>query len=292
MEKVILQCKSDDGELLQATYLPEKGMNLISYKKGSTEVIDQATKNLFDERFAGLGALIGPHFHHRNKKTLPPIPNEEAFSHIARLKAKGYDGDPFSHGIGRYAPWQYDAGETSIQATLRGSDTWNGVALKDLEGEDFTLTYSATLTSNGLSIDYSVTSTGDSLVGLHYYYALPEGSGMIISKVQSHAIVEGQKVAIPEEWGYDNETHTLNYPIDRDTDFTFHPYPDPLSGDIILDTGAYRLRKRYSCCSQENAWQCYHPKGATFVCIEPVSAQDPRHVNLTASSLSIELEIV
>lgn len=50
---------------LTATFLPELGMNLASYKKGDYEAIDQNTQGEFEERFAGLGPLIGPHFHHQ-----------------------------------------------------------------------------------------------------------------------------------------------------------------------------------------------------------------------------------
>ena len=71
MNPVILSNKTSKGEVLQATFLPEKGMNMISYKKGTLEVIDQSTKNLFDERFAGLGALIGPHFHPSRRNARP-----------------------------------------------------------------------------------------------------------------------------------------------------------------------------------------------------------------------------
>src|SRR5947209_3792431 len=103
---VVLKSQTEKGESMQATFLPEKGMNLVSFKKGNLEVIDQSTLPLFEERFAGLGALIGPHFHRRLPETLPHIADESLFPHIARVKAKGA-ADPFSHGIGRYAPWTY-----------------------------------------------------------------------------------------------------------------------------------------------------------------------------------------
>lgn len=43
--------------------------------------------------------------------------------------------------------------------------------------------------------------------------------------------------------------------------------------------------------SEENCWQLYHPEGASFVCIEPISSQDPRHPNLSVSAISIRLAI-
>ena len=63
-------------------------------------------------------------------------------------------------------------------------------------------------------------------------------------------------------------------------------------GKILLETTEYQLATSYLCNCQENCWQLYHPKGASFVCIEPISAQDPRHANLTVSSLHIQLEIL
>ena len=76
-------------------------------------------------------------------------------------------------------------------------------------------------------------------------------------------------------------------------DNTFHPFPHPLNGTIILELDAidYRLTTKYSSPSQENSWQLYHPKGASFVCIEPLSAQDIRHPNLTTSNILITLQI-
>ena len=84
----------------EATFLPELGMNLASFKWEGIEIIDQSTKPVFEDRFGGLGPLIGPHFYQRNKATLPPIKDESLFPHIARIKAEGRV-DPFSHGIGR-----------------------------------------------------------------------------------------------------------------------------------------------------------------------------------------------
>jgi galactose mutarotase-like enzyme len=265
------------------------GMNMISFKNGPIEVIDQSTKTLFDERYAGLGALIGPHFHRRKKEILPAIGDESLFPHIARVKAKG-TADPFSHGIGRYAPWKYEATPTSIKGILTGKDTWNGVPLANLEGQQFTMRYEAVLSPSGLNIALSVVSDTDSLVGIHYYYHLPEGKGKVISAVQPHYIDQNESKPIPSAWSIDNQ-NILTFDLDQEADFTFHPYPHPRQGKIALETTSYRLDTTYTCASQENAWQLYHPKGASYVCIEPVSAQDPRHPNLTVSSLNIHLTI-
>src|SRR5262249_36353923 len=185
MEPIVLKNKSSKGEPLEATFLLDKGMNMVSYKKGNTEVIDQSTRTLFEERYAGLGALIGPHFHHRNPAVIPPIKDESLFPHIARIKAKGVN-EPFSHGIGRYAPWNAKATQTKLNAILTGKDQWNGVPLSALEGQNFTMRFQAELLPDGLHLDLSVVSDSDSLIGIHYYYSLPKGKGKIISQVQKY----------------------------------------------------------------------------------------------------------
>ena len=290
-DTLILSTQSHDGKPLAATFLPAMGMNLISYKKGDREVIDQATRPLFEERFAGLGALIGPHFHRRNPNILPKIADESLFPHIQRVKAKGGNIDPFSHGIARYAPWKLlSTTPTSFSAMISGKDTWNGVPLAQLEGQQFIMRMNVQLSPQGLGIDLSVVSDTDSVVGIHYYYALPKKEGKIISVVQPNYIDKGASVPIPPQWQYDGQ-HKLVFDLQNEADFTFHPFPGGSKGSILLDAVDYKLRTSYTCQSQENCWQLYHPKGETFVCIEPLSAYDPRHPNLSVSSVHIDLSI-
>jgi hypothetical protein len=290
MSPIRLEHRTQQNELLQATFLPDKGMNLISLKKGDLEVIDQSTRNLFEERYAGLGALIGPHFHHRRPEIIPSIKNEELFPHIGRVKAKGI-AEPFSHGIARYAPWKAEATLNCIKAQLTGKDTWNGVALSELEGQNFNMRLEARLCETGLCLHFSVVSDTASLVGIHYYYALSQGKGKVIGSVQNQVIIQGESKPIPSTWNF-NSQQQLIFDLQQEADFTFHPYPNVLQGNILLETGDYQLHTRYDCICEENCWQLYHPKDATFVCIEPISARDPRHPNLTASSLNIQIEIL
>lgn len=287
---IVLKNISPTNEVLQATFLPDQGMNMISFKKGSLEVIDQSTYSLFKERFAGLGALIGPHFHRRHTAALPRIQDESLFPHIARVKAHGV-ADPFSHGIARYAPWKAMFTETSVQASLSGKDLWNGVSLADLEGQNFKMNFKATLTPDALEIDYDVVSDTDSLVGIHYYYHLPQGTGTVTSAIQSNYIGPNGKQNLPD-FIHLNDQGMMTFDLHQDADFTFYPFPNPREAKITLDTGAYQLVTSYSCASQENCWQLYHPKDASFVCIEPISSQDPHHPNLTASSIHISLSIM
>ncbi len=287
MSAITLSTHTEDGTPLEATFLPEIGMNLISYKLGDIEVIDQSTKKDFEETRGGLGPLIGPHFHVRPAHLIQKIDYE--FSHIKHMNARKKK-DPFSHGVARYAPWRAETKEDSIHAELCGEDTLDGIPLSEIEGQNFKMRFDAHLTANGLKLDLSVISDTDSITGIHYYYALPNGKGEIHSQVQNAYIVNNEKKPLPKEWNI-NPQHMLTYPLSEETDFTFFPYPDPLNGEIILETETHQLITRSRCQSAENSWQLWHPKGASFVCIEPVSSQDPRHPNLTVSTIGIDLEI-
>jgi len=289
MLPIVLKNQSSDGGLLEATFLPERGMNLISFKKGPTEVIDQSTRPQFEARYAGLGALIGPHFHRKRQRTPLPELDRSRFPHIANLKGD-QTADYFSHGIGRYAPWKAEFTDTKVNAVLTGKDVWNDVPLSTLEGQNFKMTYDAELTAEELRIRMTVMSDTDSLVGIHYYYSLPNGQGTITSPVQKNYRDASHTLqSIPQEWLDDK--HNLVFNLKNDVDFTFYPFPNPLEGNILLTTNHYKLETRYSSISQENSWQLYHPAGASFVCIEPISAQDPRHTNLSVSSMNINLKI-
>ena len=287
-QTVTLKNQAPDGSSLEAIFLPEKGMNLISFKKGSIEMIDPLTRPLFKERFSGLGPLIGPHFHRRKPEILPRIENEALFPHIERIRAQGIL-DPFSHGIARYCPWKAKATDHEISATISGKDTWEGVPLESLEGQNFQMYFKAKLTPLGLEIDLSVVSDADSVVGIHYYYRLPKNKGEISCKVAPHCLEMGEKKPLPKI-GEVNDQHTLSLSLEEVAlDHTLYPFPPSTRGEIILKTEEYTLKTLYKAFSEENSFQLYHPKGASFVCIEPLSASDPRHPNLSVSALQISL---
>jgi hypothetical protein len=291
MDAIVLKNVTDKGEPLEVSFLPHKGMNMISFRKGNIEVIDQSTRESFEYRFAGLGALIGPHFHRRLPEVVPKGYDESLFPHIARVKSQGIL-DPFSHGISRYAPWKTTRVEQAmVSAVLSGKDTWNGIPLEILEGQNFRMSFSARLEQDGLYLHISVVSDYDSLIGLHYYYHLPEGRGTVVSTVQNTFIENKQRKPLRERFpGHSQQS--LHCDLKEAYDCTFFPFPDPLEGKILLDAGAYRLETTYSSSSQENSWQLYHPAGASYVCIEPLSAQDPHHPNLSVSSLMVHLRIL
>jgi hypothetical protein len=290
MSTITLENQTPSGEHLKATFLPEKGMNLISFKKGEIEVIEQTTSSLFEERYAGLGALIGPHFHRRKLELIPKVKEESLFPHIARVKAKGIH-DPFSHGIARYAPWKVEWTQTKLKGTLSGKDTWHEIPLATLEGQQFKMHFSAELKQDGLWIDFSIVSDTDSLVGIHYYYALPNQRGRLTSTVQKQMRDHKGITEVPAIW-FPESNQKLVFDLNQEADFTFRPYPNPLQGEILLETDTYNLQTSYQCINEENCWQLYRPAHASFVCIEPMSSQDPRHPNLSVSSIQIHLKIL
>ncbi len=289
MELVLLSNISSDGEPLTVTYLLKQGLNMASYKKGDIEAIDQSTRPLFDECFAGLGPMIGPHFYHRPKEMITKVPDESLFPFIARERATGSD-EPFTHGIGRYIPWKVHFTDNSITGTIKGSDEYKGVLLKDLEGQDFTMTYEANLLPDGLHIAMSVASDKASIVGLHYYYAL-KGGGTVTSQVQDQYNDMSVWKTIPDVW-WVKEKHHLKYDLNNAADFGFLPYPDSLQASILLKTSEHSIRVSYTAPTEENSWQLWHPKDASFVCIEPVSAKNSRRAVANSSSIHVKIEIL
>ncbi len=291
METVSLRSKSADGKELLASFAPDCGMNLLSFQKGGVEVIAQSTKGLFEERCAGLGALIGPHFHRREEKTLTKV-DKELFPHIKKAEENGCM-DPFSHGIARYVPWTYSFDEKAIKASLSGKTEYKGHSLAELEGQDFSMNFEASLSEKGLRIIMTVLSDSDSVLGLHYYYGLSNGSGKVYARVDDQYCEQGKFCPFPKELGLD-EDGKLCFDLANEADFGFLPRAkvNPFESEILLETSDYSLRTRQRSDNAENSWQLYHPKGSNFVCIEPLSAANPRKPILTVSKLDVELEII
>lgn len=290
MEDVLIEELSGQGKR-QALFSPSQGMNLKSLVFDGVEVIDQSTKDLFEERFAGLGAMIGPHFHRRKPAVLPSNIDLSLFPHIKK-SAVAEGVDPFSHGIGRYASWTAASNAQSINATLKGSDTLNGVKLSDIEGQDFLMRYKAAWVKGGLELEMSSVSQADSVMGIHFYYHVPGNQGEVTSRVNKNYIVGGEVKPIPSSIGYDENSGQLTFSLDQEADYTFRPFPNLLRGEISLKLNGYTLLTTYESSSSENSWQLWRPKNSSFVCIEPVSALDPRHPNLTVSSIRIRLELI
>lgn len=290
MNKITLKNISTNGDPLEATFLPEGGMNLISYRLGDIEVIDQKTLSLYEERMAGLGALIGPHFHHRQK--ISRGYDETLFPHIARIKAQGV-AEPFSHGIARYVPWTYVKSSTQIKAHIQGSDLYKGVPLSQFEGQDFKMSFEARLLESGLHIEYKVESEYPSLVGLHYYYAL-EGKGSIHGSVTPSYRDQKEWKPLPAAWTQ-KQGASLYFLLPQEADFGFIPSkktPNDHAYQMIFDTQAYTLHIEYNTSSDDEiSCQVFHPKDSSYVCIEPLSARFPPQPKLSYSNLEVKLEI-
>ena len=269
-------------------FAPDKGMNLISYRLGDIEVIDQTTTPLFHERSAGLGALIGPHFHHREN----PLVNFDTslLPHIAAQKAKGVL-EPFSHGIARYVPWKFAKSTTQVKAHLHGSDLYQNIPLKAFEGQDFEISFEARLLTDGLFIEYKVTSEFPSVLGLHYYYRL-SGKGNIHGLVQDSYRDQNTWSPLKEEWIKDDHFH---FTLPQKADFGFLPKrkaENETDFHLNLNAPDYSLHLDYNAASdKEISCQIFHPENASYVCIEPLSAKDPTKPTLSRSTLEAKLQI-
>jgi len=290
MKEIIIQRILKDKSLLQAVFLPDHGMNLASLKKDNLEIIDQSTKVLFEEKMGGLGPLIGPHFYHRKEVDIPQVPDETIFPHIARVKKEG-GTEPFSHGIGRYVPWNYFTSDTKIEAHISGMDTYRGITLAALEGFDFQMSFQAQISDVGLEIEMIVNSEKKpSIAGLHYYYALDNKSGIVKMHCKDRYNDMGMFKPIPEKW-QENDPNHLCFNLEEESDFGFHPISENFSGEAMLKTKSHNLHIHYKTDSDENAFQLYHPKDASFVCIEPVTAKNPRDAKQKKNHLKVQLRI-
>lgn len=291
MNFIELSNQSESGEKLTALFCPEKGMNLVSFKKEDLEILDQKTQHLFEERCAGLGALIGPHFHHRPESEITTGFDESIFPHINKLKAKGQK-EYFSHGIARYVPWKYQASATQIEATLSGKDEYKGIKIKEFEGFDFEMRMHVSLIHDGLLIDLSIQSEKPSVIGFHYYYDLKPES--FIEAFVSETYRDNQDwKPLPKTW-YDKTKNKLHFPLNQDCDYGFqsflhdnHPFHK-----INLKSPCQILHVEYTSSNEkETSWQLYHPKNESFVCIEPLSAKNPRSPKLTSNNLQLKINI-
>ena len=289
MKKVHLQHLSKDKKLIEAVFAPEYGMNLLSFTKDGKEYIARETEGEFSRRFGGLGALIGPHFYHRKYDTIPSV-DASIFPHIANLDLSKQT-DPLSHGIGRYCAWNYSETSTTITGHLSGKDTQQGWTLASLEGFDFDLHFSCHVNAHGLDITYEVQSEHPATtIGLHYYLALPGGEGFVNIDCKEEYNDLGTWKAIPREWK--NDKGQLYFNLQQPSDFGFLPSGNKQEGKATLFAPDRTLEVSYKASSKEHAFQLYHPKDTTFVCIEPVSAINPRDPKGSSHKLHIRLHIL
>lgn len=273
MDRVVLKSETSSGQALEAVFLPEQGMKLVSLKRGDRELM-------------GVGGdirVIGPHFADRHRGTLPVLKDPSAWTHIA----EGHH-DPFHHGVARYAPWKVEASKDALRAQISGKDTWNETLLKDLEGQAFTMQLNAKLSPEGLSLYVAVVGDADSLVGLDYRFAVKNGNGRVHGDVGDEYIDKSGSKPLPPEWL--NGQGRLNWPLDKPIDAIFHSFREPLHRSIHLETADYKLQLDYSCKNAENSWQL--KREGAFVHLTPLAAKSPYRPVLTVNSLTANLSIV
>lgn len=200
------------------------------------------------------------------------------------------DQDPFHHGIGRYVPWQAEIKDNRILANLEGKEVWKEQSLASHEGQAFKMTFAAKLDTQGLSLDLSIVSETDSLIGIDYYLAIPPSLNSTLTASTARLCMDGKEKKEVDSLWTRNSMGEIVIPLHESSiDCTFYPSSNPLEGSAVLNTSLYNLGIRYSCSCQENCWRIVHDKKDDFIRFQVLSSQDPCHPNLTVSSLSIFL---
>lgn len=282
---------SENNQKLEAQFSCNYGMNLVSFKKDNIEIIDQNTKPLFTERCAGLGALIGPHFHHRPSNKIQQNFDIHLFPHIKRNLDQGVK-EPFSHGIARYVPWKHKESLTQIDAMLSGSDSYKNTFIKELQGFNFEMHLNVKLVHDGLILDYRCESEIPSVIGFHYYFNCDKSS-----KIKAHVksiYRDGLNYrSIPDTWLGQTQDH-ISLLAQEPLDFGFQSQrdKDKSMNLIILENQSYDLHIEYiSSNENESSFQVYHPKEGSFVCIEPLSSFSPNTPIHKTNHLQMKLSI-
>jgi galactose mutarotase-like enzyme len=262
-------------------------MNLLSLKSQGVELIDQKTFLLFEQRMAGLGSLIGPHFHSRAELDIPSFDNEALFPHIKIMKEQGRK-DFFSHGIGRYVPWTIlSASHCSIQAVLRGNDRIGQVCLREIEGYDFEMHFRATLSDEGFEIFLKYRADKPSTMGLHYYFSLPKGMAYVEGEVQNVYNKEGSFYPLPAKWKREGRLH---FPLDHPCDYGF--LAEKINcGKVLYHNSQFSMALSYD-SPQECCWQLFRPKESSYICIEPICAHNPRSLTQKEGEIKIKIKLL
>ena len=162
------------------------------------------------------------------------------------------------------------------------------MTLAALEGFDFLMTFKAHISSHGLEIEMHTESLGaPSIAGLHYYFALHGNTGHVKMKCKGQYGDKGNWRDIPPRWL--DSSGELNFDLNEESDYTFTPISADFSGEAELITPSNTLKIHYKTNSDENAFQLYHPPGASFACIEPVTAKDPRALKQRKNTLFVKI---
>lgn len=271
------------GGWLRAEVLPDAGMTLRSLRLGDIEAICQSRAAQFASCRKGYGPLIGPHFNQRAQ--LPAA----ALAHMARwpqtdaLARMGF-GDPWQHGVARYAPWEYTASPDSIRAKLSGDQEMHGLPLSAVQGGDFELRLELQLDGQTLRVHYTAEADFPPVIGLHYYYALPGDHGRVRAPVTGMMRAGRQSAPIPPEW-LDASGRRLNLPLDRNLDNVFPLRPGP----IELETPAHTVKIMPE--SGVESFIVFHPGLDGWVCVEPLSSANLPQPSGNRAEMSLTIMI-
>lgn len=282
---ITLQSISLSGKPLKAIFHPSNGMDLVSYQLGEIEVIEQNVPPFQHS------TLIGPHFLNRKKELLEGLKKDSQLNDFMKKREEEGFSDPFQHGVSRYVAWKVESfNENKIKAALTGKELWHETPLAAIEGQQFKLFFQAELTPEGLHIKLSSIGESDTVIGIDYHYALPDSQGTVFSDIASKYYENGVLKEVPKNWFQENR-NDFHFELKQAADYAFFPSKNPLKGSILLKTANYQLQTDYQSVNQENCWQLYKPRDASYVCIRPLSAQNPWRPNLTVSSIDILLSI-
>lgn len=273
----MIEC-SDKKESIEVVVSPEMGMSLLSFSIKHVSLLAKSRTQDFIDGRKGLGPLILPHFSQRDFP--PSIPEEilSSFGHVGYLRKHSVK-DPFQHGAGRYASWEYETKVTDTYARVAGHITGktelNGLPLSAIVGFDFSALVTYTLCHRSLAVKFDVSGTEPVVAGIHFYYRLPENRESVVAlSVENKGINEDDSVFGFSEHAKDKKYYNL--PLSGGLDVRFSPVS--AEGDYAiykLITPEYRLDTKVLVQgSKEETFDSvvvFHPEKSDFVCIEPLS---------------------
>ena len=279
---VYMMMLSDRGNTIEAVVSPEMGMSMLDFSAGGVPLLQKSRKHDFIEGRKGLGPLILPHF---NQRASFPAVNEmvaEQAPHTAYLKTEGVN-DPFQHGIGRYAQWNFETSCTDkgarVTGKLTGAHEYQGVPLMELTGFDFTAFVTYTLSDGNISVRFDITGAEPVTAGIHFYYRLPD-------QEESRAALSVEEIGKNNDESLfefsshqrDGRFYTMTLADDIDTLFTPVKEEGPYARYKLI-TSEYRLDTRVRAegdpAKTFDSVTLFHPADADFVCIEPLSDANP-----------------
>ncbi|MCF7806429.1 MAG: hypothetical protein K9M13_02135, partial [Simkaniaceae bacterium] len=129
------------------------------------------------------------------------------------------------------------------------------------------------------------------IVGLHYYYSIDHEDAVVKSVIQNVYNDMGEFKPLPDEWT-EEDIHHLKFILNQEADFGFLPFSNNNTSLVTLENKEYNLEIFSQTESDEHSWQLWHPAGASFTCIEPMSAKNPRGILPKEGRIRVKITIV